>query len=67
MDFGLSLVCAIAQTSIQEGRDTLYWKADSVTMDLVNCSLEQYACLQKQCAGGKGVLQDWGGQTCDHG
>ena len=44
MDLDLSLACALTQTSIQEGRDTHYWKAEIVTVDLVNCSLEQYAC-----------------------
>ena len=46
MDLGLSLVCALIQTSVRVGGRALNWKAECLTLDLVNCSVvEQFACL----------------------
>ena len=54
MDLGLSLICALIQTSMRVGGRTLIWKAECLTLDLVNCSdVEQYACLGGSVKEGK--------------
>ena len=46
MDLGLSLICALIHISMRVGGRAQNWKAESLTLDLVNCSVsEQYACL----------------------
>ena len=37
LDFGLSLGCAITQSSMRVGRSAQNWRAGCVTMDLVYC------------------------------
>ena len=37
LDFGLSLGCAIAQSSMRVGRSAQNWRAGCVTIDLVYC------------------------------
>ena len=54
MDLGLSLICALIQTSMRVGGRSHNWKAESLTLDLVNCSdVEQYACLGGSMKEGK--------------
>ena len=57
MDLGLSLVCALIQTSVRVGGRALNWKAECLTLDLVNCSVvEQYAYSVSSIAGGQKKL-----------
>ena len=65
MDLGLSLTCAFTQASMREGRRTLSWRADYVTMDLVNCCVKQYACVSSVLVGKEYCKT--GGQICDPG
>ena len=46
LDLGLSLVCALIQTSLRVGGRAQNWRDKCVTLDLVNCLvMKQYACL----------------------
>ena len=66
LDFGLSLGCAITQSSIREGRSAQNWRACCVTMDLVYCYGDSSMPASGSMREGK-VYSNTGGNTCDHG
>ena len=57
MDLGLSLICAVTQTSMREGRATRV-RRDSLCDHGLGQLIGEAVCLHRsvQCAGGKGVL-----------
>ena len=66
LDFGLSLGCAITQSSIREGRSAQNWRACCVTMDLVYCYGDSSMPASGSMREGR-VYSNTGGNTGDHG
>ena len=68
MDLGLSLICAVTQTSMWEGRATRV-RRDSLCDHGLGQLLGEAVCLHRgvQYAGGKGVLRYWKANLSDRG
>ena len=66
LDFGLSLGCAVTQSSMRVGRSAQNWRAGCVTMDLVYCYGDSSMPASGSMREGR-IYCNTGGNISDHG